>query len=577
MNRALPPALGALATLVLHLSGALGPVELLTRDLLLRALPARTPAHVAVVLVDEEALRRLGPWPLGRGTLAVLVDRIVDAGARGVVVDILLPGAREGDDRLAGALGRGPSALAAGVDDTGAWLLPAPGLGAARPGHVSFDLDRDGVVRRFAATKEIGGRALPALPVAAARLWDPGWPVPVGATLRPGFRHRPVPAVGAAAVLDGAPGALRGRVVFLGINAAGVGDRFISPVSPGGSPDPGVVIEALSAEAVLSGDLLGQAPPLLTALLTFGLGLALGRWRRAWVALGLGLAPMALAAAALAWARLELAPLGILAGLLAAGALTALDRARQARRAMGAADARIAELERLQAGLARARLQDTEARRVVAHELKTPLTSMRGLAQLLAQFELSGPERERVARMVMNESSRLAQMVDALLDLERLALRPFETSAQPLDLSALVAGRVQILRGGSGRDVTADLEPGIRVLGDPALLERVLDNLTGNALKFSPGGALGLGLRRQGDWAVLEVRDQGPGIPPEERTRIFGRFARGQGGAPGLGLGLALVAEALAWHRGEVEADEAPGGGALFRARLPLMVDGRNL
>jgi two-component system sensor histidine kinase TctE len=73
--------------------------------------------------------------------------------------------------------------------------------------------------------------------------------------------------------------------------------------------------------------------------------------------------------------------------------------------------------------------------------------------------------------------------------------------------------------------------------------------------------------------AVLEVEDRGPGIPAEERARIFGRFARGstQGLAPGLGLGLALVAEVVAWHRGEVQADDGSDGGSCFRVRLPLI------
>jgi two-component system OmpR family sensor kinase len=230
-------------------------------------------------------------------------------------------------------------------------------------------------------------------------------------------------------------------------------------------------------------------------------------------------------------------------------------------------------LEDLQETLAQARVQDAEARRVVAHELKTPLTSVRGLAQLLAQFDLSESERNRVAGMVVSETSRLAQMVDALLDLERLRLRDYGKDALPLDFSALCAQRVAYLRAGTPREVLADLETGLTILGDHALLERVIENLVANAFKFSPeGSSVRISLRREGSMAVLEVADGGPGIPPAERTRIFGRFARGsaQGLAPGLGLGLALVAEVVAWHRGTVEADEEPHGGGLFRVRLPL-------
>lgn len=501
-----------------------------------------------------------------------------------MVVDLLLPEAREGDELLARALARGPSALAAGVDETGHWLLPNRALQATAVGHVSFDLDRDGVVRRFTSTKQMGERVLPALPVAAARLGSPLWPVPVGRMLRPAFRTRPVPIVSAAAVLGSRDLAvLRGRIVFLGTSAAGLGDRFVSPVSQGGSPDPGVLIEATAAEAVLSKDLLRVAPPLLNALLAFGLGwlgtllLAAPARTFPWFAPGLALAPLLISAASLQVLDLELAPLAVLIALLLVGALAGGLRSRRTRLAMGEARSRISELETLQGALAEAKVQDAEARRVVAHELKTPLTSVRGLAQLLAQFDLSPPERNRVARMVVSETARLAQMVDALLDLERLRLREFERDARPLDFSALCAERVDYLRAGTSREIVAEAGTGLPVLGDRALLERVLENLVSNAFKFSPEGTpVRINLRAEGSMAVLEVEDRGPGIPLEERDRIFGRFARGsaQGLAPGLGLGLALVAEVVAWHRGTVEADEGSGGGGLIRVRLPLTPQG---
>ena len=199
--------------------------------------------------------------------------------------------------------------------------------------------------------------------------------------------------------------------------------------------------------------------------------------------------------------------------------------------------------------------------------------SVKGLAQLLAQFDLSAPERNRVAQMVVSETSRLAQMVDALLDLERLRLRNYDRDAQPLDFSALCAERVDFLRAGTQREIVADFGIGLHVLGDKALLERVIENLVSNAIKFSPEGSpVRIGLRAEGSLAVLEVEDRGPGVPRPERAKIFGRFARGSAHAlaPGLGLGLALVAEVVDWHRGTVEADGGPDGGSIFRVRLPM-------
>lgn len=574
----------ALLTLAIQMSGVLSSAELAIRDALLRTLPSRPATKVAVVLIDEEALRNCGPWPWGREQLAALLDRTFAAGARGVALDFLLPEERPGDEALNAAIEKGPSALAVGLDEAGHWLLPNQHLRPSRVGHVSFDLDQDGVVRRFSSTKQMGERSLPALPFAAAQLADPALPVPVGMVLRPAFRTRFVPVLGATSVLGGKAGStLQGRVVFLGSSAAGVGDRFMSPISKGGSPDPGVFVEALSTEAILSGDLLQVASPLVDALLALGLtalGLVLlssGRRTLPLLTPMIALSPLPIAAASLHYLDLETAPVAIATALLLVGGVVGVGRSRRSRTDMDQAKERISELEALQVAIADARKQDAEAQRVVAHELKTPLTSVKGLAQLLAQFDLSATERNRVAQMVVSETARLAQMVDALLDLERLRLREHDRDTKSLDFSALCADRADYLRAGTQRDVSVDLTPGLHILGDRALLDRVVENLVSNAFKFSPDGTpVRITLRQAASQAVLEVEDQGPGVPTEERTRIFGRFARGsaQGAAPGLGLGLALVSEVVSWHRGSVEADEGPKGGGLFRVRLPLTTSG---
>ena len=548
---------------------------------MLRNLPSRPASHVAVVLIDEEALRVAGRWPWERAQLARLVDKVFAAGAKGVAIDLLFPEERDGDDLLALALKKGPSVIATGVDESGHWLPPNPVLGATATGHVSFDLDRDGVVRRFASMKQLGDRVLPALPVAAARLADARLPIPVNVMLRPAFLTQPVPRISAASVLESRGGdILRNRIVFLGTSAAGVGDRFVSPISQGGSPEPGVMVEAISAEAILSRDLLQMASPLVNALLAFGLGwlgtLLLAAPGRTLLLGGPGLvlAPLLISALSLNSLHLELAPLATLLALLLMGALMGAHRSRRSRLAMSGAQSRISELERIQESLSETRKQDAEARRVVAHELKTPLTSVKGLAQLLAQFELSGPERNRVARMVVAETSRLTEMVDALLDLERLRLRVFARDAKPLDLSLVCTERAALLQVGTKSEIRTAIEAELQVLGDKGLLERVIENLVSNALKFSPGGTpILIRLRPDESSVTLEVEDHGPGIPFQEREKIFGRFARGstQGLAPGLGLGLALVAEVVAWHSGTVEADERTGGGSVFRVRLPLL------
>lgn len=225
----------SVATVVLAASGLLLPLERPLRDFLLRLRPSRPASATTLVLVDEESLRRVGPWPSPRATLARLVGRSFGAGARAVVLDFLFPEPREDDSFLARALASGPCDLAAGFDEEGGWLLPAPGLrGSARIGHVAFDLDSDGVARRFSATRDAHGRSLSALAVEAAGVLAPERPVPVGASLRPGYAARPVevPSLPAWRLLEEDGPLLSGRLVFVGASVAGIGDRIVDPVTP---------------------------------------------------------------------------------------------------------------------------------------------------------------------------------------------------------------------------------------------------------------------------------------------------------------------------------------------------------
>ena len=103
------------------------------------------------------------------------------------------------------------------------------------------------------------------------------------------------------------------------------------------------------------------------------------------------------------------------------------------------------------------------------------------------------------------------------------------------------------------------------------LIERVIDNLVGNALKYTSAPIV-VRVDREGDVALLKVDDRGPGIAAPDRARIFDRFFRGASaaGTAGLGLGLSLVAEVARWHGGTASVEPLPGGGSSFRLRLPL-------
>jgi two-component system OmpR family sensor kinase len=212
-----------------------------------------------------------------------------------------------------------------------------------------------------------------------------------------------------------------------------------------------------------------------------------------------------------------------------------------------------------------------------SHELRTPLASIRGYAELFRLGAADDPEElERAMARIEAEATRMGVLVENLLLLARLDELP-DVQLVPVDLLELAEHAAQDTRAiAPERDIrlTADGDP--RVLGDPEQLRQVLANLTRNAVIHTPPGtAIDIGVSRQADRALLEIRDHGPGLPAEAGDRVFERFWRTEGGRSrgrgGSGLGLAIVKAIVQAHHGEVHADNAPGGGAAFRVTLPIV------
>lgn len=221
-------------------------------------------------------------------------------------------------------------------------------------------------------------------------------------------------------------------------------------------------------------------------------------------------------------------------------------------------------------------LRRRDMQRLVSHELKTPLASIAGFGETLERYELSGAELANVASMIRGEAGRLQDMVTVFLDLERLGGGHWDNEAAPVDLGGLVAARLGILEAAAhARDleISSSIAAGCRIRGVPALLDRVIDNLIGNAIKFSkPGTTIDVSLRPDTDRIVLTVSDHGPGIPRDSLEQIFDRFYRVPGtDGPGAGLGLALVKEVVDWHGGCMTIESEPGVGSAFTVRLPSL------
>jgi signal transduction histidine kinase len=217
------------------------------------------------------------------------------------------------------------------------------------------------------------------------------------------------------------------------------------------------------------------------------------------------------------------------------------------------------------------RLQAAQAvqRRFVAdasHELRSPLATIATGLELLAKDSTS----PATVAALRGETERLGRLVDALLLLARADESGLRPRREDVDLDEVV--EAERARPGGRIVPRIDTVP-VRVVGDRGQLARVVRNLVDNACRHARSTVV-LTVGRDARQAVLEVADDGPGVPPPQRARVFERFvrlddarARADGGA---GLGLAIVAEVVAAHGGTVEVVDGPLGGALFQVRLPL-------
>lgn len=214
----------------------------------------------------------------------------------------------------------------------------------------------------------------------------------------------------------------------------------------------------------------------------------------------------------------------------------------------------------------------------VSHELKTPLQTISGYSELMAQGLARPEDIQGMASRILRESRRMSTQVDQILTLTRMD-EGLTVKQEPVNLNQVVKSVQADLRETAGRShvkVSVKLpEQPVTVPGDPSLQRSVVFNLTENAIKYSaPDSHVQILLNKTGDQAVLEVQDDGPGIAPEDQDRIFERFYRVDKSRSrqlgGTGLGLAIVKNAVRLHGGTVSVASEPGKGSVFTVRLPL-------
>jgi signal transduction histidine kinase len=254
---------------------------------------------------------------------------------------------------------------------------------------------------------------------------------------------------------------------------------------------------------------------------------------------------------------------GVLAGEVARRAALALDNARLYRDAQEAIQLRDQFLS------------------IAAHELKTPLTTLLGTAQLLQRRDqrdnVLAPRERRGVEIIVNQAMRLNTMILALLDISRLEAGQLTIEREPLELADILrrlVGEVEASLEGRAIELELPAEP-LALMGDPLRLEQVFQNLIQNALKYSnPPEPIAVRARRDDGCVVVTVQDRGIGIPQAALSQLFQRFYRASNAkdthVAGMGIGLYVVREIVALHGGEITVASTEGVGSTFTVTLPL-------
>jgi signal transduction histidine kinase len=243
----------------------------------------------------------------------------------------------------------------------------------------------------------------------------------------------------------------------------------------------------------------------------------------------------------------------------------------------------LADLEERNQTLVESEQTKSELVSNVSHELRTPLASVLGFSSLMLDRDLPPEEMRRYLEVIRTEARRLAELLNDLLDIQRIEQGTIELKLEEVDLNDLLSAQVTLYSAQSANH-ELHLDPAddaLIVYGDRDRLAQVIGNVLSNAIKYSPdGGGVDVSASLVGDEAWIWVRDEGLGIPAEHQQRIFTKFFRGdvgrERGISGTGLGLVLARQIVEAHGGEIGFESAEGEGSTFWLQFPAAA-GRGL
>jgi signal transduction histidine kinase len=242
----------------------------------------------------------------------------------------------------------------------------------------------------------------------------------------------------------------------------------------------------------------------------------------------------------------------------------------------------LADLEERNQTLVESERTKSELVSNVSHELRTPLASVLGFSALMLDRDLPPEEMRRYLEVIRAEARRLAELLNDLLDLQRIEQGTIELRLVEVDLNDLLSAQITLYSAQSG-DHELALDPSdepVVVYGDRDRLAQVIGNLLSNAIKYSPdGGVVSVSASLVGDEAWIWVRDEGLGIPAQHQQRIFTKFFRGdvgrELGISGTGLGLVLARQIVEAHGGEIGFESTEREGSTFWLQLPAAAGSR--
>jgi signal transduction histidine kinase len=213
----------------------------------------------------------------------------------------------------------------------------------------------------------------------------------------------------------------------------------------------------------------------------------------------------------------------------------------------------------------------------VSHEIRTPLTAIMGFVEFMQTNETTAEERQNYFATIQKEMTRLQELMNDFLDLQRLQSSLLPYHFEPVDLEEVLQDTVNLFKMASSRhqlifDSTGSIP---QIVGDGKRLQQVFKNILSNAVKYSPeGGTVTAAIRTSQDNVFIWFRDEGMGIPPHDQEKIFNRFYRVDDSdrriPGGLGLGLTLVQEIVRAHQGRVWVESTLGKGSTFFVELPI-------